>query len=96
MLLSEIVTFLNKKRSFSKLARKCFKTSEMHSLVVIGSFCGENQFLLIFVPFYCFEQKVLFTTNLNFLLDLPLFKLVEKNKFLRISACFFRRLSFFD
>ena len=40
----------------------------------------KKQFLLIFVSFYCFEQKGLFTTSTNFLLDFPLFKLVKKNK----------------
>ena len=30
--------------------------------------------------FYCFEQKVFFTTNPNFPHDLLLFKIVEKNK----------------
>ena len=45
-----------------------------------GSIWGEKQFLLIIVLFYCFEQKGLFTTNPNFPLDFPLFKLVEKNK----------------
>ncbi len=37
VILSEKVTFLTKKRSFSELARKCFKTSEKHSLAVCGS-----------------------------------------------------------
>ena len=36
--------------------------------------------MLIFVFFSRFEYKGLFTTNPNFLLDLPLFKLVGKNK----------------
>ena len=79
-LLSEII-FLTKKRIFRKLARKCFKTTGMHSLAVCGLFRGEKQFLLIFVPFYCFEQKGLFTTYPNFPLDLLLFKLVEKKTF---------------
>ena len=59
---------------FSELAQKFFKTTEKHSLAVCGSFWGENQFLLIFVPFYCFERKGLFTTNPNFPLDLTLFQ----------------------
>ena len=33
------------------------KTTERHSLAVCGSFCGEKQFLLIFIPFYWFEKK---------------------------------------
>ena len=32
----------------------------MHSLDVIGSLWREKQFLLIFVPFYWFDQKKLF------------------------------------
>ena len=57
------------------------KTTEKHSLATCGSFLGEKQFLFIFVQFYCFEQKGLFTTNPNFPQDLLLFKFVEKNKF---------------
>ena len=38
-------------------------------------------FFLILVPFYNFVQKVLFTTNPNFRLDLPFFEFVEKSKF---------------
>ena len=41
--------------------------------------------MFIFVQFYCFEQKGLFTTNPNFPLNLLLFKLVGKKKFLIIS-----------
>ena len=96
-LLSEIVTFWTKKREvFSKLPRKCFKTTEKHSLVVCGSFWGEKQFLLIFVPFYCFEQKDLFTTNPNFPMDLPLFKRVEKKNFPSISEFHSEWFTFFD
>ena len=73
VLLSEIVTFLKKREVFSELTRKCFKTTGKHTLVVCGSFCGEKQFLLIFVPFFCFVQKRLFTTNPKFPVDLPLF-----------------------
>ena len=73
VLLSEIVTYLLKREVFSELARKRFKTKVKHNLAVCGSFCGEKQFLLIFVPFYCFVQKGLFTTNPNFPWDLPLF-----------------------
>ena len=75
-----MVTFLTKREVFSELARKYFKTKENHSLAVCDSLRGEKQFLLIFVQFYFFEQKGLFTTNPNFLLDWLLFKLVEKKK----------------
>ena len=77
---SEIIIFWIKREFFSKFPPKCYKTTEKHSLAVCGSFCGEKQFLLIYLPFYCFLQKGLFTTNPNFPLDLSLFWLVEKNK----------------
>ena len=48
-----------KKRSY-EFPPKCFKTTERHSLAVCGSVCGEKQFLLIFIPFYWFDQKPLF------------------------------------
>ena len=73
----------------------------MHNLGACGSLWGEKQFLFIFLQFYCFEQKVLFTTNPNFPLDLLLFKPTEENKlskyfwasfrdsiFLTIKRCF--------
>ncbi len=69
----EIVIFRQIREVFCKLARKRFKTTGKHNLAVCGSFCGEKQFLLIFVPFYCYVQKGLFTTNPNVPLDLPLF-----------------------
>ncbi len=65
---SEIVILWMKREVYSDIVRKCFKTREKYSLAVCGSFWGEKQFLLIFVPFYCFEQKGMFTTNPNFLL----------------------------
>ena len=65
---------------FCQFQQKCLKTTEMHSLALCGSLCEEKQFLFIFVQFYSFEQKWLFTTNPNLTLDLLLFKLVEKNK----------------
>ena len=57
ILVYEIVTFLTKKKSSLRISPKCFKTTERHSLAVCGSLCGEKQFLLIFIPFYWFEQK---------------------------------------
>ena len=63
---------------FNELAWKWFKTTGKHNLAVCGSFCGEKEFLLIIVPFYC-EPKHLFTPNPNFPLAFPLFKLVEKS-----------------
>ena len=57
ILVYEIVIFLTKKKSSLRISSKCFKTTERHSLAVCGSLCGEKQFLLIFIPFYWFEQK---------------------------------------
>ena len=79
VLLSEKVTFWLKREVFNELARKCFITTGEHNLAECGSFCGEKLFLLIIVPFYCFEQKKLFTPNPNFPLAFLLFKLVEKS-----------------
>ena len=50
VLVSEIVTFISKKKVFYEFPQKCFKTAERHSLAVCGSLCGEKQFLLIFFP----------------------------------------------
>ncbi len=94
MLLFEIVIFRQKREVFSELARKGFKTTGKHNLAVSGSFCGEKQFLLIFVPFYCFIQKGLFTTNPNVPLDFPLLKLVEKKTF-QVFLSFFLGEAFF-
>ena len=68
--------FWLKREFFIEFPQNFFKTTEKHSLAL----CGVKQFLFIFVQFYCFEQKGLFTINLNLPLDLLFFKLVEKNK----------------
>ena len=44
-----------KKISLWILPKNASKTTERHSLAVCGSLCGENQFLLIFIPFYWFD-----------------------------------------
>ena len=51
--------------------------------------------LFIFVQFYCFEQKGLFTTNPNLRLDLLLFKLDEKNKLSEYFWALFWDIFFF-
>ena len=63
-------------------------------MAVCGSFWGEKQILLIFVPFYYFEQKGLFKQILIFHLDLPLYKLVKKNKLSEYFSATFRDASF--
>ena len=80
MLVSELVPFLTKMKSSLWISLKNFKTRERHSLVVCGSLWGEKQFLLIFVPFYWFDQKKFFFLNPNISQDLPLFKHGKKNK----------------
>ena len=52
--------FMSKRKVLYEFFQKCFKTTERHSLAVCGSLCGEKHFLLIFIPFYWFDQKQLF------------------------------------
>ena len=63
---------------FSELARKCFKTTENHSL-------GEKLFLLIFVLFHWFVQKELFKQIQIFLWIFSFSNLLRKVIFLSIS-----------
>ena len=49
-----------KKKVLKEFPPKYFKTTERHSLAVCGSLWGEKHFLLIFIPFYGFDQKNLF------------------------------------
>ena len=60
VLLSGIATFWTKNRILCEFTRKCFKTTEKHSLAVCGSLWGEKHFLLEFVQFYWFDQKEFF------------------------------------
>ena len=73
--------FWLKREFFSEFHWKCFKTTEKHSLAVCDSIWGDKQFLFIFVQFYCFEQKKVFTPNPNFLLAFLLIKHVNKSNF---------------
>ena len=75
-----------KKEFFSEFPKKGFKTTEKHSLAVCGSLRGEKQFLLIFFPFYWFDQKQLFKQIQIFLLVCPYSNLLRKKKFLSISV----------
>ncbi len=56
----EIVPFMSKIKVLHEFPQKPFKTTERHSLALCGSLCGEKRFLLIFIPFYWFDQKPLF------------------------------------
>ena len=59
--------------------QKCFKTTERHNLAVCASLCGEKQFLLIFIPFYWFDQKY-FLNKSKFSSGFFHFKHGKKNK----------------
>ena len=63
MLISEIVTFGIKREVFSELAENAIKELKSIIFAVCDTFCGEKQFLLIIVPFYCFDQKVVCTKS---------------------------------
>ena len=86
VLVTEIVTFMSKKKSFLWISQKSFKTSERHRLAVCGSLCGEKQFLLIFVPFYWFVPKKLFKQIQIFVRIFPFSHMVRKTNFLNISV----------
>ena len=58
---------------------KMLKNNRKASLAVCGSLCGENFFLLIFIPFYWFDQKKLFK-QIQILLS------IRKTIFLSISV----------
>ena len=79
VLVSEIVTFMFKKKVLNEFPHKCFKTTERLSLGVCGSLFGENEFLLILIPFYWFDQKQLFKLIQIFHRICP-FKHGKKNK----------------
>ena len=70
----------------SDFSQKCFKITEKHSLAVCGSLWGEKQFLLIFHPFYWFDQKQLFKQIQIFLRILPSSNMLRKTNFLTISV----------
>ena len=87
VLLSEISLFWLKREVFSELARKCFKTTEKHSLVVCGSFCREKQFLLILSHFTALNKNGCLQQILNFLWICSFSNLLRKI-FLTISELF--------
>ena len=64
-------------------------------LAVCGSFWGEKQFLLIFVPFYWFDQKQLFEQIQIFLRICPFSNLLRKTYFLCISLLLSEIVIFF-
>ena len=95
-LLSERVIFLIKREVFSEFPRKRFKTTGKHSLAVCDAFCGEKLFLLIFVPFYWFDQKQLFKQIQIFFWICRFSNLLRKTNFLSISELLSERVIFFN
>ena len=79
LLLSEIVDFWLKRDVLCESSRKCFTTTEKHSLAVCGSMLAKKVLFLIFVHIYWFDQKQLFKQILILLRIYP-FKHVKKNK----------------
>ena len=85
VLVSEVSLFWLKRKVHCDFSQKCFKITEKHSLAVYGSYWGEKQFLLIFVPFYWFDQKQLFQQFQIFFRIFPFSNLLRKTNFLSIS-----------
>ena len=81
VLVSEIVILCLKRKVLYEFLQKCFKTTERHSLAVCGLFCGEKQFLLIFILFYWFDQKNLLKQIQIFLRICPFSNMVRKTNF---------------
>ena len=55
VLVSEMSLLSLKRKVLYEFLRKCFKTTERHTLSVCGSLCGVKKFLLIFITFYWFD-----------------------------------------
>ena len=85
--------FWLKREVISDIPWKCFKTKGRHSLSVCGSFWGEKQFLLIFVPLYWFDQKQLFKLIQIFLWICP-FSILRKAYLPSISKILSERVKF--
>ena len=88
VLFSEISLFGLKREVLCEFPRKCFKKTKNHSIAVCGSLSGEKKFLLIFVPFYWFDQKQLFKLILIFLRICPFSNMLRITNFLSISVLF--------
>ena len=55
VLVSQMSLLSLKIKVLYEFLRKCFKTTERHTLSVCGSLCGVKKFLLIFITFYWFD-----------------------------------------
>ena len=96
VLVSEIGTYMSKKKISLWISQKCFKTTQRPSLSVCGSLYGEKQFLLIFIRFNWFDQKKLFKPFQIFLRICPIWKMVRKINFLSFSELLFWDSHFFE
>ena len=75
------IHFLANEEIFSvNFPEKFFKTIEKHSLALRGSFWGQIQVLLIFLPFTWFEQKKLFKQIQIFVWIYPFQTFFKKKK----------------
>ena len=79
VLISERSLLCLKRKFLYEFPKKFSKTTQRLILTVCGSLLWEKQFLLIFVPFYWFDQKQLFKQIQIFLRICP-FKHGKKNQ----------------
>ena len=86
VLVSEIDSFMTKKKVLYEFLQKYIKTTERHSLAVYGSLCGEKKFLLISILYYWFVQKQLFKQIQIFLRICPFSNMVRKTNWQSISV----------
>ena len=94
VLVSEIVTFMSKKKSSLWISKKMHLNHIKSSLSVCGSLFGEKKFLLIFIPFYWFDQKKLFKQIQIFLRICPISNMVRKTNFWVFQCSFFEIVTF--
>ena len=94
VLVSEIDTLCLKRKVLYEFPQKCFKTTKRPSLAVCGLVYGEKQFLLIFIPFYWFDQKKLFKQIQIFHRINPIWKMVRKTNFCVFQCFFFEIVTF--
>ena len=80
------ITFLTKKSIFLWISLKMLQNNRKHSLAVCGSLWWEKKFLLIFIPFYRFDQKQLVKQIQIFLWICPFSNMVRKTNFVSISV----------
>ena len=90
----EIVPFKYKWKVLYEFPQKTYKTTERQSLAVCGLLCWEKRFLLIFIPFYWFDQKQLFKQIQIFLRICPFSNMVRKTNFLSFSVIVFESVTF--